>query len=425
MGKRMRQEKLRFDELPPLRDYQIEGAHWLVEHPAAILADEMGLGKTVTTITAACIFGSERPLRFLIVCPKTLKGNWEYEISRWAYGPTTFEVTHYEALRKGVPEHINAVIVDEAHYVKNEKAQRTKDVKYLSHRCEVVWLLTGTPVENKLYDFWSLLNILRANGFGMRWDFIKRYCDPVQVRHGRGMNDVHWEYDGATNVDEFRSKLENYFLRRTKEDVHLQLPEKLRTLAIIGDGKGRKYDWLSQYASEDEVISALKAKLDLTEWAKIWHETGQEKIAPGIAYCKDLREELGERNMVIFGRHKDVCHEYAEGLSAFQLKAEQSADERADVVHRFNTSKGKVLVSSLDVGAVGLTLTSADTMVFAEMSPSVSQLRQAEARIHRISQNRPCQYHYLALSGTIDYYLAKIIVNKANVIDMVLRKGEG
>lgn len=430
------QSSLRFDELPPLRDYQIEGAHWLVEHPTALLADEMGLGKTVTAIVAACIAGSERPLKFLVVCPKVLRYNWEYEISRWAYGKTEFIVTHYEALRKGVPEGVNAVIVDEAHYIKNLKAQRSKDVHTLAQSTEIAWFLTGTPLE-KPRDLWHLLQLTAPHEFDKAgklhgkhveagkgagyWPFVQRYCNPQKVRHGRGVNDYHWDLDGAENLDELRERMRVCTLRRTKESVGAQLPEKQRHLVMLEGGKKSSFDWLDSSESLNEMLSALKARLDLTEWAKMWHAQGLAKSLATLQFIENLHEIDDQKNIIVFARHKDVLEFYKNHLGGCYLHAGLSVEERGALVEYFQRSKGVILVSSIEIGSVGLTLTSADTMVFAELTPSATQIIQAEDRIHRIGQRNNVNIYYPVTLGSIDYHLAKLIVRKAQVTDTVLR----
>jgi SNF2 family DNA or RNA helicase len=253
--------------------FQIEGIRRMLKKGRLILADEMGLGKTVQAI--GCINASPDTIKtVLIVCPKSMLPTWAHELERWLTRPLTVAVggagseplpecdillMNYEMLSKRKPELLargtfDALICDEAHYLKNPMAQRTKALlgnllvwpkrggkppppQDLPIEATHLWLLTGSPMLNHPIELWPLLRAVdhRARRMPSQtlsyFAFRKRYCDPQEHRSG------HWNYTGVSNADELARAIEEsgVMFRRTKANVLKDLPPKRREQLVFDD----------------------------------------------------------------------------------------------------------------------------------------------------------------------------------------------
>ncbi len=228
--------------------YQKAGINFALKHDGVLIGDEMGLGKTVQAIG---VINSEKPKTTLIVCPSSLKINWRKELERWLTIPYRIHVLqgkdqfptfpeivimNYDILAK-FQKQIRSVewdllVADEAHYMKNPKAQRTiallgkgKEVSPLKAKRKI--LLTGTPITNRPIEIFPLVSYLWPNVFSNLFHFAKRYCDAYQNGHG-------WDFTGASNLGELQNLLRsNGMIRRLKADVLKELPPKTRQVVVL------------------------------------------------------------------------------------------------------------------------------------------------------------------------------------------------
>ncbi len=249
-------------EIPPglngtLREYQKAGVEFVVKFAKnrAYIGDEMGLGKTITAIATIHYnrTHSDKPYKVLVVAPASLLLNWKRELAKWLPNLKTNALTSgkqkidvnadvnivsYGLLNKVVEQMKNEnitftqLIVDEAHYVKNKKAQRTKYVKFIAEKAPHLLFLSGTPITKKPIDLFAQLEIIgvagdRTKPFGDYYYFAVRYCGGQQGRFG-------FEANGATNINELNQKLRStIYLRRDKEQVLQELPDKQRQYIYI------------------------------------------------------------------------------------------------------------------------------------------------------------------------------------------------
>ena len=234
----------KYDHRPPL-EHQKEAVEKLAGSRRFILADDMGLGKTTATIIAALETGSKK---ILIICPASLKINWQREIENYSDRPvyiaegkkfsteSDFVIVNYDILKnfhdtdpKKKNESIlnqsnfDLVILDEAHMISNPQAQRTKIINHFVKDIKRVWLLTGTPMTSRPMNYYNLLNIIESPVAQNWMAYAIRYCQGYQFMAGRRKV---WNVTGASNLEELRDRTSKQILRRLKEDV-LDLPEKI------------------------------------------------------------------------------------------------------------------------------------------------------------------------------------------------------
>ena len=375
-----------------LKPHQKEAVERIKKTYQLILADEMGLGKTATILKATrdTWVGYAGKKKILVVCPASLKKNWQKEIVEWSGWPFKQEldkiqcgphiITNYERLKNFVEPAekglIGTVIFDEAHYLKNPKSQRFYYAERIAARAEKKFLLTGTPMVSGPCDLAPLLDILGVLPlFGGYEGFYKRYCDP-------SFNGYGWDYTGASNKEELKRKLKPYIIRRTKKEVGIGLPKKSIVDVPMIECKQPYADSLQEIEAQFRTVNRVK-------------------YAPAVKFINDLLEK-GERP-VVFLHHRSLMARLKETFKdSVQIYGGQSVEDRNDAVEKFQKGEVPVILCSLQASATGLTLTSSRVAVFMEYlwSPSVS--KQAQDRVHRISQTRDVTIYNLYCPKSIE-----------------------
>lgn len=415
--------------------YQRAGIEFMSTRKGVLLADEMGLGKTVQAI--GCINLTCPGSRVLVVCPATLKRNWQVELNKWLIPPRVVTiiksgdripvngvvVINYDLLVKYEKELSglwDIMILDEAHYAKNRKAARTKAVKRIAAHAVRIFCLTGTPVLNRPVDIFELISMLDSKTWSNWWSFTKRYCDA----HNNGFG---LDVSGASNTEELARRLrETVMLRRLKADVLADLPAKRRQVITLGNGKGDHKDMTALRDMVDtwgDDVEKLKSPMAaFAEIAKLRHATALSKVPQVIEHVTNVLEQ--EKKVVVFAHHKDVIAQLAEGLAEFGpvlLTGDTAQDARQGVVNKFQTDAGtRVFIGSITAAGVGVTLTAASVVVFAELDWTPSNLTQAEDRLHRIGQTDTVLVQHLVIDGSIDARLAKLVCAKQTIIDQIV-----
>ena len=446
--------------------YQLAGVAYAQARPDTLIADEMGLGKT---IQALGLINADRTIgNVLVVCPASLKINWRREATKWltrplkvsiangAFAPGGLVIVNYEQVKKYRAQ-IDAVqwdllVVDEAHYLKNSKADRTaavlgrwnqdpkKVIRPIQAKRKV--FLTGTPILNRPCELWTLLQAIDRRGLGANWKaFHTRYCAAYQGRHG-------WVIDGASNLDELQAKLRaGVMIRRMKEDVLTELPAKRRSVIAFTPESVEAKAVLKREAelvgATEEKLATLRSKVEeLREWhdpaaykkavqelsaanlaaftetSKIRHEVALAKVPQVIEHVRDCLEN--EDKIVVMAHHHDVIDQIAGALAEFgavKFDGRMALPARDAAVQAFQTdAKVRVFVGGIQAAGVGITLTAASHVVFAELDWVPGNLAQAEDRCHRIGQVDSVLVQHLVLDGSLDARMAEIIVEKMDVI---------
>ncbi len=442
--------------------FQRAGIAYGASRSAVLIADEMGLGKTIQAIG---ILNADTTIRrAIVVCPASLKLNWQRELTKWLVDPRRIEIVtstdwpqaeivivNYDILHKhaaNIEAHnADALIADEAHYAKNKKSRRAKALFSIKARKRV--FLTGTPIVNRPVE---LLPILEAIGgetmerVGGGWRYLRRYCDGKQTRSG-------WDFSGAANLEELQDILrETCMVRRLKSAVLTELPAKRRQIVEIAQNGSAKLvaresaaiaqseatlgrlaaaveiaKTLDQAAYEQAVSElAFAQRATFAEMSALRHETALAKVPYVIEHVETAIGE-GEHKLVLFAHHHDVVAAFAEafGSRCVTLTGETPMADRQAAVDRFQSDPTcQVFIGSITAAGVGLTLTAASHVVFAELDWVPGNMSQAEDRCHRIGQTDSVLVQHLVLDGSLDARLAKTLIAKQAVIDRAMDSTE-
>jgi SWI/SNF-related matrix-associated actin-dependent regulator 1 of chromatin subfamily A len=428
----------KYSHRPPL-EHQKEAIQKLVENKKFILADDMGLGKTTSTIIASLESGSKK---VLIICPATLKINWKREIENYsdkavyiAEGKNfsteaDFVIINYDIIKnfhdtkkKGESQILDAnfdlVVVDEAHYIKNATAQRTKLINDLVKKVDRLWLLTGTPMTSRPIDYFNLLSLIESPVAKNWMAYAIRYCQGYQFNVG---GRKVWNVMGASNLEELRDRTTGLTLRRLKENV-LDLPDKIITPVYLRlkskmyeEIMGEYYDWYDKNPEESKSLTVQFTKL-----TKIRQVIADEKIAQTIELAENIVEQ--GKKVIIFCNFTDSLNKICEhfGKTAVKLDGSMSKPERQHSVDGFQENdKVKVFVGNIKAAGVGLTLTAGEAVIMNDLSFLPSDHAQAEDRAYRYGQKNNVLVYYPIFENTIEGIIYDILNNKKQVIATVM-----
>ena len=428
----------KYSHRPPL-NHQKEAIQKLVENKKFILADDMGLGKTTSTIIAALETGAKK---VLIICPATLKINWKREIENYsdksifiAEGKNfstdaDFVITNYDIIKnfhdpkkkdesQVLTANFDLVIVDEAHYIKNATAQRTKLINDIVKKTERLWLLTGTPMTSRPMDYFNLLSLVDSPVAKNWMAYAIRYCAGYQFNVG---GRKVWNVTGASNLEELRDRTLGLTLRRLKENV-LDLPDKIITPVYLRlkskqyeEVMGEYYDWYDKNPEESKSLTVQFTKL-----TKVRQIIADEKIAQTIEIAENILEQ--DKKVIIFCNFTDSLNKITEhfGKSAVKLDGSMSKPERQHSVDQFQENpKVKVFVGNIKAAGVGITLTAAEAVIMNDLSFLPSDHAQAEDRAYRYGQKNNVLVYYPIFENTIEGIIYDILNNKKQVIATVM-----
>ena len=428
----------KYSHRPPM-EHQKEAIEKLVKNKKFILADDMGLGKTTSTIVAALETGAKK---ILIVCPASLKINWQREIANYsdrtvyiAEGKKfsdehDFVIINYDILKNFhdtkekdnseiLKTNFDLVIMDEAHMISNPQAQRTKIANDIASKSNRVWLLSGTPMTSRPMNYYNLLNLVDSPVAANWMAYAKRYCNGFQFSVGKRKV---WNVTGASNLDELRERTSTHILRRLKEDV-LDLPEKIITPVYLRlkskdyeELMGEYFDW---YDSKPEESSSLTVQF--SKLMKVRKVIAQEKINNTIELAENIIEQ--GKKVIIFTNFTDTLNIIYNhfGKQAVYLDGSCSKFHRQNAVDEFQTNdKIKVFVGNLKAAGVGITLTSAEAVIMNDLSFVPAEHSQAEDRSHRIGQKNSTSVYYPLFENTIEGAIYDILNRKKKIISTVM-----
>jgi SWI/SNF-related matrix-associated actin-dependent regulator of chromatin subfamily A-like protein 1 len=428
----------KYSKRPPL-SHQKEAIQKLVENKKYILADDMGLGKTTSTIIAALESNAKK---ILIICPASLKINWQREIANYTDRSVyisegknfsqehDFVIINYDIIKnfhsvkkKSESQILDAnfdlVVVDEAHYIKNGQAQRTKLINDLVKKVDRLWLLTGTPMTSRPMDYFNLLSLVDSPVAKNWMAYAIRYCSGYQFNAG---GRKIWNVTGASNLEELRDRTAGLTLRRLKEDV-LDLPDKIITPVYLRlkskayeEIMGEYYDWYDKNPDESKSLTVQFTKL-----TKIRQVIADEKIAQTIELAENIIEQ--GKKVIIFCNFTDslskICEHF--GKTAVRVDGSTPKHERQNAVDQFQDSeKIKVFVGNIKAAGVGLTLTAAEAVIMNDLSFLPSDHSQAEDRAYRYGQKNNVLVYYPIFENTIEGIIYDILNNKKQVIATVM-----
>ena len=428
----------KYSHRPPL-EHQKEAIQKLVENKKFILADDMGLGKTTSTIIAALESGTKK---VLIICPATLKINWKREIENYSdksiyiaesknfSTEADFVIINYDIIKnfhdpkkKGESQILDAnfdlVVVDEAHYIKNGAAQRTKLINDIVKSVDRLWLLSGTPMTSRPIDYYNLLNLVDSPTARNWMAYVIRYCQGYQFNAG---GRKIWNVTGASNLEELRDRTSGTILRRLKEDV-LDLPDKIITPVYLRlksknyeEVMGEYYDWYDKNPDESKSLTVQFTKL-----TKVRQIIADEKISQTIELAENIIEQ--GKKVIIFCNFTDSLNKIVEhfGKISVKLDGSMSKPNRQHSVDEFqDNEKVRVFVSNLKAGGVGITLTAAEAVIFNDISFVPSDMAQAEDRAYRYGQKNNVLIYYPIFDNSIEAVIYDMVNAKKQVISTVM-----
>ncbi len=441
--------------VPPLRlepyPFQWEGAEFLARAGRALLADEMGLGKTVQAILAALALrrAGAPAAAVTIVCPASLRGGWQDEIAKWTgEGATLLEggpvdraraiaarpawlITHYEQVRRDFPHHGAArpdlLIIDEAQRAKGLAARTARVLKAIDAR--YVFALTGTPLENRLEEAYAIAQLIDQRLLPPLWQLDRDHF----VRDPKGRRVV--AYSGLSAL---RARLAPAFLRRRKEDVALQLPERVRATALVPlhpavvDTYDSKMAQVARIASKKVILPADMDRMQrLLVVARRCcdgpHMLGEDAENQDIPKLRELEQVLLElcagegRKTVVFSEWTDMTERVvalADGLRlpVFHLHGDVPVAKRPALIRAFTEQDGPAVFVSTDAGGVGLNLQAADAVINLDLPWNPARLEQRIARVHRIGSRRTVRVLLLVAEHTLEQRILALHDTKRAVL---------
>lgn len=428
----------KYSHRPPL-EHQKEAIQKLVENKKFILADSMGLGKTTSAIIASLEVGSKK---VLIICPATLKINWKREIENYsdksvyiAEGKnfstdSDFVIINYDIIKnfhdpkkkddsQVLLANFDLVIIDEAHYIKNAQAQRTKLINDISKGADRLWLLSGTPMTSRPMDYFNLLSLVDSPVAKNWLAYAVRYCNGYQFKAGPRKV---WNVMGASNLEELRDRTSGLTLRRLKEDV-LDLPDKIITPVYLRlksknyeELMGEYYDWYDKNPNESKSLTVQFTKL-----TKVRQIIADEKISHTIELAENIIEQ--DKKVIIFCNFTDSLNKITEhfGKISVKLDGSMSKPNRQHSVDEFqDNEKVKVFVSNLKAGGVGITLTAAEAVIFNDISFVPSDMAQGEDRAYRYGQKCNVLVYYPIFENTVESVIYDMVNSKKQIISTVM-----
>ena len=444
-----------------LRPYQAEGFAWLVQRGAAgfgaVLADDMGLGKTLQTLALLLHRAAEGPA--LVVAPTSVVANWAAEAARFA---PALQVRDYAAGREAALADAGAgdlvlvsyglllrdaeafaardwgtLVLDEAQALKNAATQRAQAVAGL--RAGARLALSGTPVENRLADLWSLMNLLNPGLLGSAQRFAERFGNPIERQR-----------DEAAR-QRLKRLVAPFVLRRTKAQVLDDLPPRTEIVHRIEPGEDeRALGEALRRAAVERVgaaaqgggHAAVQVLAELTRLRRAACDprlvlpdldaAGLQQGGAKLQAIEALVQELaaGRHQTLLFSQFTDFLDRIAERLDAVgiawqRLDGSTPAAARGERVAAFQRGEGQVFLISLKAGGMGLNLTAADYVIIADPWWNPAAEDQASGRAHRIGQQRPVTVYRLVLAGSVEERIVALHHDKRALAEGLLDGGEG
>lgn len=446
-----------------LRHYQANGYYWLVQNIqlgfGSILADDMGLGKTIQVLTTILHLKENNYLdegKVLVVVPTSLLFNWEKEIEMFTpslksfiyHGPNRkfpeedydIILTSYGVLRRDLEifkqKNWFLNVIDEAQNIKNPNAKQTKAIKSVRSKHKIA--LTGTPVENRLLEYWSIFDFTNKDYLYSSKKFKRKYINPIEKSRNKEI------------LNNFKEITSPFILRRLKNDKKIinDLPDKnindiycnltveqaalyQKTLDLslkeisYEQGIGRK-------GLIFKLINSLKQICNHPSQfnkSKIVKENDSGKMETLIEILKNINE-VGEKTL-IFTQYvqmgkimKKVLEKKFDGEILF-LHGSLSREERNEMINEFqNNPKKKIFILSLKVGGIGLNLTAAQNVIHYDLWWNPAVENQATDRVYRIGQKENIMVYRLITSGTFEEQINELLKKKEELFEMTISSGE-
>ena len=420
-----------------LYPHQVEGLAFLLGRRRSILADDMGLGKTRQSVLALVHAEPRGP--WLVVCPASVKRNWEREIrlvlpdaATHVVGPAPvpepgfggWVIVNYDILKRTFDDLLShefrGLVFDEAHYLKNHTSQRSKLATRLVDRTAgdpMVHALTGTPLTNRPRDLFPLLQLVDHTLGRSFFGFARRYCAAEKNDYG------HWITSGASNLEELAVQLHGIMLRRNKDEV-LDLPPKVRSWIDI-DIPERVREALDEAVRaflgdgmEEPQRDSRGRRMGIGMLASARKHLAIAKSRHTLEYVQGAVDQ-GEK-VLLFSGFTIPIHRFMRhfGDQAVAVTGKTPVNQRQEQVDRFQEDESvRVYVGQIHAGGMGVNLTAARQVVFNDLDWVPANHWQAEDRAYRIGQTGTVNVTYMVGRGTIEEFVRTVLENKARIVD--------
>ena len=396
-----------------LRHYQEFGTKYILHQKRVLLGDEMGLGKTIQAIAAMNHLHLKGHRYFLVICPAGILLNWKREIEKltdmqaYLLHGTCFSdfeiwksdggiaIINYEGLDKIILDKdfpLDMVVVDEAHFVKNKEAQRTRNTVRMIEQAEYALYMTGTAIENNVDEMCYLIECL----------------NPSIASEVKDMKYL-------AKADLFRKKIAPVYLRRKRSDVLMELPE-----LTIHD------EWCMM--NEEEIVSYRKAVESGNFMAMrrvSWDSLNSTKAERMVELCLQALSE--GRKVVIFSYFLETLSFVTDlllGKSLPAISGKLSLEKRQEILHQFDEPVAQVLPIQIRAGGIGLNIQTAEIVILCEPQLKPSDEMQAISRIYRMGQVNHVFVYRLLSADTIDEVLVKRLHDKQNIFNQFADESE-
>lgn len=457
-----KQEKLRIQQGKKLKDaldsdikisrikgelygFQKATVAWLINNNGrGLVSLDMGLGKSFVSLAYIAHTKKEKTL---IVSPVSMKYTWLGEVKKWTnlkamvinskstinleeYNKYDIFIINFDILQKFCiffkSVNFDCLIIDESTYIKNPQAKRSKTVKEISEKIESVILLSGSPLLNRVVELYTSLNILDNKTWNDYWTFVKRYCAAYQDRWGLNVS-------GASNVQELKQKIDSLIIRKKKEEVLNELPNKkfIDIPVKLDNNIQKKYQLLeaSFVTYLKEVKKKSKKDIQKTLLAETLVKLNELRMLTSEGKINHTKERIQE--LIDIGEKVVVFSSFNNPLNTLKKIFDEESvlvigsvpdTERQIAIEKFqNDSNKKIFFGGMLSANMGITLTAASTVIFIDFDWTPENMRQAYSRIDRIGQKASSIsiYQMIALN-TIDQKMSSILKKKQRIIDQLI-----
>jgi len=446
-------ETVLFEELKlPLFNFQKIGVGFLCATKSALLGDDPGLGKSIQALSTSRI---NQAKKVLIVCPSTLKLNWNDEILKWYpeekitvlagsrkirenlwAEDSKYFLVNYELLLRDIDliKRIewDYIISDESTRISNPKAKQSKAIKTIEAKDKIA--LTGTPFNNSVQDIWNILDFCQPNILGSYWQFTNKYC----------IKDRFNSITGYKNLKDLKEYIAHYMLRRKKEEVLKELPPKLFETIYVEFNDEEKIIYnaikneianeLKEYqitkVLDDKYIkNVLVRMIRLKQAADSLKLISEHEFSSKTEALKELLEDISHNGAktLIFTQFAGMAELLMEELKEYNpllISGKIKNEQRSQNVKDFQLKEDNKILISTDAGGIGLNLQRAQHVVHFDLPWSISKLEQREGRAHRIGQKENVTVYKMIVHNSIDEYVLKILHKKQEMVEQLLGDNE-
>lgn len=382
----------------------------------------------------------------VVVCPAGVKFHWEHETVQFlgirpavcegrkphGYSPDPIPqltIVNYDILRDwcGWLKRLGpkTVVLDECHYLASGRAKRTQAAKRLCRSVSHVLALSGTPLVNRPLELFHTLNIIDRQTFNSRWSFAQTFCGPKWTPWG-------WGYKGASNTEQLYELLSSTcMIRKRKAEVLSQLPDKSRRVFTVPMSRPEEYeqaerDFVGWLMKQDPLKAnkAVRAEA-VTKLGYLKRLAARLKLRAVVEWINEFLHETEEK-LVVFCCYRKALQAIVRRCPVRSVVVDGSVTgkRRKLAIDQFQKDRQtRLFVGNIRAAGVGITLTAASTVAFAELDWVPGAHVQAEDRCHRIGQGQPVTAWYFVAHGTIEERLCEVIQQKQEVLSAVLDGG--